>query len=333
MSLLTDLKAYYKLDESSGNAADSSGNGYTLTNQGSMTYSGAAPLINNGADINATGTKFVGGVITGMAITGTSGITLNAWAKGSGIVSGTSIIGRRATTGTDYLNYGIDLKTSNGIVFSFTTGTVTYHQWQTNDSLSTLGLANGSWHMITITYTFGTGSSIVCYVDGVSKSGAWFTNNGNATHTDDANQQFGVGGYGNNLAGSHIADETGVWTRALTASEVTSLYNGGAGLAYPLSVGIAYTMVASVVAFTLTGIVTEFLKVIGMIASVASFTLTGINALFEKGKGMVAEVASFIFTGKDVKLRKSGWEAEIKNTASWTSSNKNSSIWTAENKS
>ncbi len=31
-------------------------------------------------------------------------------------------------------------------------------------------------------------------------------------------------------------DEIGLWTRVLTSTEVTQLYNGGAGLAYPLVV-------------------------------------------------------------------------------------------------
>jgi hypothetical protein len=50
---LTDLKAAWSLDESSGNANDASGNGYTLSNT-NITYSGTNPLINNHAVFNAS---------------------------------------------------------------------------------------------------------------------------------------------------------------------------------------------------------------------------------------------------------------------------------------
>ena len=49
---LIPTKAYYKLDESSGNAADATGNGYTLTNNGTTTYT--TGKINNGGDFGAS---------------------------------------------------------------------------------------------------------------------------------------------------------------------------------------------------------------------------------------------------------------------------------------
>jgi len=45
--------------------------------------------------------------------------------------------------------------------------------------------------------------------------------------------QLGAISGGNYIDG--LIDETGVWSRLLTAEEVTQLYNGGAGLAYPLT--------------------------------------------------------------------------------------------------
>lgn len=50
---------------------------------------------------------------------------------------------------------------------------------------------------------------------------------------------------------SGLIDEMGLWDRALTSSEVSQLYNGGAGLAYPFTVGSsAPTIQASGITFS-----------------------------------------------------------------------------------
>lgn len=54
----------------------------------------------------------------------------------------------------------------------------------------------------------------------------------------DSSAVFEVGGHsslGRWFDG--VIDEVGLWDRALSSTEVSDLYNGGAGLAYPLSVG------------------------------------------------------------------------------------------------
>lgn len=47
---------------------------------------------------------------------------------------------------------------------------------------------------------------------------------------------FGIGRFGvsDAMYFNGSIDEVGIWSRALSGAEVTSLYNGGAGLAYPL---------------------------------------------------------------------------------------------------
>ena len=56
MSLTTNIVAYWKFDESSGNAMDSTGNGNTLTNVNTVTYS--AGKINNGANFVAASSQY-----------------------------------------------------------------------------------------------------------------------------------------------------------------------------------------------------------------------------------------------------------------------------------
>jgi hypothetical protein len=56
-SIISDgLVGYWKMDESSGNALDSSGNGYTLTNNGSTPYVGGK--FGNGIDLESTSSQY-----------------------------------------------------------------------------------------------------------------------------------------------------------------------------------------------------------------------------------------------------------------------------------
>lgn len=72
----------------------------------------------------------------------------------------------------------------------------------------------------------------------------------------------------------------------------------------PVSAGTAYTMVAAVGSFALTGIAAAFQKAWTMVAAVGSFTLTGIAVTFARGKGFVASVGSFTLTSQDTAFRK-----------------------------
>ena len=56
-ALNQDLVAYWKFNESSGNAADSSGNDYTLTNTNTVTY--AAGKLNNAASFASASTQYM----------------------------------------------------------------------------------------------------------------------------------------------------------------------------------------------------------------------------------------------------------------------------------
>ena len=76
-----DPVAYWKLDETSGNASDATGNGNTLTNNNSIAYI-TNGKINNGADLEVASTTYFSitdGSQTGLDITGD--ITLAGWVK------------------------------------------------------------------------------------------------------------------------------------------------------------------------------------------------------------------------------------------------------------
>jgi hypothetical protein len=49
----------------------------------------------------------------------------------------------------------------------------------------------------------------------------------------NSSEPFIIGRYDNDAYADGQIDEVGIWSRALSSTEVTKLYNGGAGLQYP----------------------------------------------------------------------------------------------------
>jgi len=87
-------------------------------------------------------------------------------------------------------------------------------------------LSTGTWYFYAVTWD---GSHVIVY-----KNGAVETNNTNAVTMNADATVFSIGGTPVNTAGINgTVDEIGFWSRALTSTEISRLYNGGAGLTYP----------------------------------------------------------------------------------------------------
>lgn len=225
MALTDQLVSYWKADESSGNMADSVGSN-TLTNNGTATF--ATGKINNGVDLESGSTQYMSitdAAQTGLDLTGTN-FSFNFWAKPESQPSaGTQraliakfqpAAGERQYQTYYYEDGGVFYL---GIQITTTSGGVA----QT--------LSNATWYMIT--YVFDdTANSCEVFVNGSSIG----TISGLTSAVTDSGQEFRLG-YSNGGAGlwDGMFDEIGVWNRKLTGAEVTSLYNGGNGLAYPFT--------------------------------------------------------------------------------------------------
>lgn len=229
MALTDQLVAYYKLDESSGNASDSVGSA-TLTNTNTVGY--ASALINNGADFGTANTNKY--LVQSTNDYGTDGgaISISMWVKmRTEIASGNQgfvIHGGATSHVNDMIGYDYNAGTRR----------LAWNRQQQNTannvyySTQTLGTTN--WHHLVYTYD---GTTMKGYYDGTEVVSQALSGNG-ASGTGDG---FSIGS--NNRGGgqewygyaSAYIDEVGVWTRALTGAEVTSLYNGGAGFAYPFT--------------------------------------------------------------------------------------------------
>jgi len=87
-------------------------------------------------------------------------------------------------------------------------------------------------------------------------------------------------------------------SQSLQWTSTSGAWPGGVIASIKIS-GTAYTVVAALGTFTLTGIDAALKAGLNMIAALGTFTLTGIDALFSIGKGIIASVGSFVLTGQD----------------------------------
>ena len=220
MALTDGLVAYYKLDESSGNATDSVW-GFTMTNTNTCTFS--AWKINNGANTHPTGNKYFE-VANDLWLNGSSqNWTVSMWIYPSGTISTQQVFLNWSDNWYRIFNYIERFSSACRLVRvrwgiaadvcsksqTFSDATWYHICWRYN--WTTLNLKINDW---TAT-TFGS-----------SGNGSW------TWYTDTAT--IGAyNGWGTNFKG--MADEVWFWNRNITDDEVTALYNGGSGIQYPFT--------------------------------------------------------------------------------------------------
>ncbi|NTW33743.1 MAG: hypothetical protein HGB12_14175 [Bacteroidetes bacterium] len=224
MNIALNLVSYWKLDESNGNAIDAVGSN-TLTNT-NVTY-GTGKIINGAIADAATDILSIPDN-TSLSITGA--LSMSMWVNFAALPPspGTYSIfqqkynnGQRSyqcllanNDGTQDLNFTISVDAAGTY-----TPYIIYH-WDT-------GLSTGTWYHLTFVYVPSTSMKI--YLNG-SEVASNTTNIISAIY--DGTQSFGLLSQG--VGGTNkIIDEFGIWNRALTAAEITTLYNSGAGLQYP----------------------------------------------------------------------------------------------------
>jgi hypothetical protein len=237
MALIDNLVSYWKLDESSGDASDSTASVKTLTNTGTTTY--AAAKINNGADLGTVNTtKYLGR--TGYVISD-GAVSFSLWVKQrTEIAAGIQTF---ISSGSESTAFRVDYEYNSG---TRRLALVRSRNNRTNETTYyniTLGTAN-FYHLVG-TYD---GANIVLYVNGVNVSTTTSSLNG-TTNWSPGGGFFTLGvardanlGTVGQYSSSYI-DEVAVWNRGITQSDVNNLYNSGSGFAYPL-VGYSISVVA-----------------------------------------------------------------------------------------
>lgn len=235
MALTTNLQAYYKFDESSGNASDSSGNGNTLTNNNTATFS--AGKINNGADLEDSSSQYFSAADSAsLDITGD--LSFSGWVK---VESAPALNTQHSVFNKDgiaagtrsyslwYRNEGGTLKFETYLFQS----DATYDHIQWNVDLGT-----ATWKHVALVVTVANAAATECvlYIDGISQGNGTVINNGGITSIQNGTAELRLGRGHTTEYFDGMFDEFGLWSRALTQAEVIQLYNSTAGLAYPFTI-------------------------------------------------------------------------------------------------
>jgi hypothetical protein len=227
MSLLSNLVAYWKLDESSGNPADSQSFN-TLTNNNTILF--AAGKINNAADLEAGNNQYFS--ITDVSQVGLdvgTAFSASFWVKvESDPANNTdySILGKWGQNQHGYLIQYSDVGGTKKVRV-FTSSTTT----GVTEANANVTLTSGTFFHVAVTYN-GT-NSVKIYVNGTDVT----TANTSAASIFDNTAAFELGAHVND-SGSQVSnydgllDEVGVWTRVLSAGEIAVLYNNGNGLSF-----------------------------------------------------------------------------------------------------
>jgi len=209
--LNTNLEVYYKLDETSGTMIDSVGN-YDGTNYGGVP---------NTTGKIGTAYDYVSSDYSKIADSSIQpdDATISLWHKPDATFQWLDmLIGKKATSANRF--YVTVAETTNDYYIKLTKG---------NDNFAFIttgtGFVDNVWNHLVITID---GTTVKVWANGVSIS--------NTSTSNTLNGILGDWNLAREPTTSYyyegVIDEVGIWSRALTSTEIIDLYNSGDGLAY-----------------------------------------------------------------------------------------------------
>ena len=254
MALTTDIKAYYKLDESSGNAADATGNGNTLTNNNTALY--GPGIINNGVVATSVGPQYLS-IGSTLGISDGTDFTITGWFNIASFATGDQALWDLGFTATSYTQNAIRV---NGSTIKYDRGRRCVAQQHVDYSTT---INTGTWYFVCQTFT-ASSSTVKGFLNASEVASSVLSGIGSNGCAPTAH--FFIGQDGDFTNCNATIDEVGVWNRVLTGPEITQLYNGGAGLQYPFTAGPTNVKTWNGLAFasvkTINGLATGSIKTV-----------------------------------------------------------------------
>jgi len=207
--ITTGLLAHYPLDEPSGDAVDTSGNGRT------MAQIGTVPASNPGRGPFTAGTNYFAITNSTLNLNSTSW-TISGWFNLNSTVSGQPLIFHNSSL----LTWSID---AFDATYSGTrAGATVFYGLSSAISVSAPGstITTNSLHFICATFDAGT-LLLTCSID----NGSVGSGTSGSPNIASGPVQIGYSRSGSNLVGKayHIR----IYNRVLTSAQITYLYNGG----------------------------------------------------------------------------------------------------------
>jgi hypothetical protein len=205
--LLTDLVAYWKLDETSGTRFDSAGTNNLTDNGGVGSTIG---IQGNAAEFSGSNS-----LDAGTSLQPAGDFTFCCWVNPD-TLNGNAV----AANWTDTSNRAWAIDTFSGPLRFYVYGSSGSTVLDTGVSLSTV-----SWSLV-VAWLDTTAGKIYCQI-----------NNGTIYDDNFTGSLFQAGeftlGKRESLFYDGLMDEVGLWERVLTPAERTQIYNGGAALTFP----------------------------------------------------------------------------------------------------
>lgn len=207
-SLTTNLVAFYKLDEASGNRLDSSGNGYTLAESGTINQEGG--VTNSGAGNTGTTGRLTNNVAS--TLMGAGDFSVSWWQQSTNTACYAMLSGLNTTSGN--FNYYVRYTTPTNL--RFVIGAAVSLNWTIPAITNTTPL-----HIALVWTEVNT--NLTVYTNGTLLSSNTFSTA--ITRTQSSQYILGIHSATSATALGGWMDEVGFWTRAITPTEVTNLYN------------------------------------------------------------------------------------------------------------
>lgn len=221
--LTTSLESYWKLDEASGNALDADGSNAMTETSG--TIGTTTGKINGARDFEDADTEYF--VITDNASLSTGDIdfTLAAWVQFESEQAFGAPWGKYASGQSEYQLF-YQSATDRFVFRVSSDGSNNTDATSNNFGATSVGV----WYYI-VCWHDATANTINIQINNTTANSVAHT-----TGVFNSTSSFGLGARGDaSLPWDGLIDEAGFWKRVLTTDERTSLYNGGAGLAYPFA--------------------------------------------------------------------------------------------------
>lgn len=221
--LLTGLVAYWKLDEASGNRADSVG-ANTLTDNNTVTST--TGKVGSAADFEVDNSESLSISDNAVLSMGNIDFTLAGWVMLDTKTAIRAVIAKYTTVGNQR-EYMVRYESATDrFVFRVSADGVN----NTAVSADNLGSpSTDAWYFIVAWHDAAADTINIQVNNGAANSTA------HATGVLDGTSVFYLGSREGTDFFDGLIDETGLWKRALTAAERAYLYNGGAGRTYPFT--------------------------------------------------------------------------------------------------
>lgn len=218
-TLLSGLKAYYKLEDTS----DSSGSGYTLTNNNTATFN-TGKVSNAGYVVGASNQYFSRATNSDLEMGGDRSFA--GWVYLASTTAEMNAIAKDSASGREYR-----------LIYNAGSTSLKWNVFDSGGSESSVDSSfyptTGTWYFVFVSYNTTSRVAGISVNDGTIQSSGALGSNPTVSSTEFDLGRRAYGGYEGYWDGR--LDEWGVWNRILTSTEVTCLYQSGSGTTYPFT--------------------------------------------------------------------------------------------------